>query len=236
MFTTSWSRDLSAQTEVKTYVVDVCGTLVNEDTTFGLLTFHFDQFKGRPFRPYIFRFLTAQSSPVRWAFVVIEKLTGRHWLKYLVVRLLAGDYASALDESGRAYVKNLLMHCRVAPVWALLSKVSQPDNIILASASLEPVVRALAHAIGAGYVSSTLEVRNGMFTGRYVEDLTGKKESAILLKYGAEVLSNQYTAISDNLSDRALLAKASHAYVILHHESHRVRWLGLPAEFLKVTN
>lgn len=227
---------MSASKSPTTFVVDVCGTLVQDDTTLGLLRYHFDRFDGRSFHSTVLSLLTARGSPLRWAFVVLEKATGRHWLKYLLVRLLAGDQASVLDESGRAYVQVLLSRRRVQPVWDRLGQVGQPDHIILASASLEPVVRPLAEAMGARYVSSTLEVRDGVLTGRYVEDLTGQKESAIVRKYGKDALASPFAAFSDNLSDRPLLAKAGYACVVLHRESHRARWSNLSADYVRVAD
>lgn len=227
---------MSSSTRPTTFVVDVCGTLVQDDTTLGLLRCHFDRCEEGWFRAVVLGMLTARGSPLRWAFVVLEKATGRHWLKHLLVRLLAGDQASALDESGRAYVQVLLTRRRVQPVWDRLSQVGRPDHIILASASLEPVVRALAEVMGARYVSSTLEVRNGVLTGRYVEDLTGQKESAIVRKYGEDALASPFAAFSDNLSDRPLLAKAGYACVVLHRESHRARWANLSADYVRVAD
>ncbi len=227
---------MNATTIQSTFVVDVCGTLVQEDTTLGLLRYHFNRCEDGAFRSALLSWLTARGSPLRWGFVVLEKATGRHYLKHLLVRLLAGVQASVLDESGRAYVDSLLNSKRVQPVWDRLSRVGQLDHIILASASLEPVVRALAEAMGARYVSSKLEVRDGVLTGRYVEDLTGHKESAIVRKYGQGALASPFAAFSDNISDRPLLAKACYACVVLHRESHRARWANLSADYVRVAD
>jgi len=66
--------------------------------------------------------------------------------------------------------------------------------------------------------------------------LTGRKESAIAVKYGSTALSKPFTVFSDNVSDRSLLAKACHAYVVIHKESHRARWLSLSAEYLRISD
>jgi phosphoserine phosphatase len=227
---------LTVGTPTATIVVDVCGTLVRDDTTLGLLGHHFAQSQRQPWRCHVLRLLTARMSPARWAFVVLEKMTGRHWLKHVLVRLLAGDSASELDASGATYAKELLSHQRVAPVWKFIGQAAFPEQVILASASLEPVVKALAQVMGARYVASTLEVRAGVLTGRYIKDLTGRKEEAITQKFGADVMQQPFAAISDNLSDRPLLAKACHACVVLHRESHRARWMNLPADYVKVTD
>lgn len=219
-----------------THVVDVCGTLVRDDTTLGLLNCHFARSRRQPWRGHLLRLLTARISPARWTFVVLEKITRRHWLKHFLVSLLAGDHASELDSSGSAYAIHLLAHRRVPTVWNLIDQAVVSGQVILASASLEPVVKALASVMGARYVASTLEVRAGVLTGRYVKDIAGCKEKAIIKKFGSGVMLQPYIAISDNLSDRPLLAKARIAWVVLHRESHRDRWTNLSANYVKVTD
>ncbi len=216
-----------------TYVVDVCGTLVKDDTTLGLLRCHFARCPERPLRIYILLMLTAVYSPLRLLFMVLEKLTGHHVLKHLLVRMLAGDKETALNESGQAYAQDLLKSRRIGPVWERLAEAS-PSQIILASASLEPVVKALAESMGTRFVASSLEVRDGLLTGRYLEDVTGKKEVAIERKYGPVALAEPFAAFSDNLSDRPLLAKAAIACVVLHCNTHRARWMNLPADYVGV--
>lgn len=216
------------------YVVDVCGTLVRDDTTLGLLRHHFARDGDRSFRYMLFRVMTVRRSPLRLVFAMLEKLTGRHLLKHAVVRLLANDRVEALNQSAAEYTGLLLAQHRVASVWNLLDVPVQSGRVVLASASLEPVVASLAAALGARHVASALEHRAGVLTGHYVSDLTGRKEQALIEKYGPDVLAGQVCAISDNFSDRPLLEKAAQAYVVLHRESHRQRWHGLNATFLQV--
>ncbi len=216
------------------YVVDVCGTLVHEDTTLGLLSHHFASNSNRPLRYLLFRAMVAHYSPLRMTFAVLEKLTGRHLLKYVAVRLLAGDRVDALNQSAAEYARELLAQHRVSTVWALLNVPLQSGRVVLASASLEPVVAALASVLGVRYVASTLSHQKGILIGCYSSDVTGCKEQALIEKYGKNVLSGHICVISDNFSDRTLLEKADQAYVVLHRESHRQRWHGFEALFLQV--
>ena len=216
------------------YVVDVCGTLVRDDTTIGLVRHHLARDGDRRIRYRLFRAMTARRSPVRLAFAVLEKLTGQHLLKHAVVRLLAGDRVESLNQSATEYAARLLAQRRVASVWPLIDSPVEARRVILASASLEPVVAALASTMGARYVASGLRQQAGILTGLYASDLTGRKEQALTEKYGHDVLAGQVCAISDNFSDRPLLEKAVKAYVVLHSESHRQRWQGLNATFLQV--
>lgn len=220
--------------DMNVYVVDVCGTLVRDDTTLGLLRHHFAQTPQQRMRRFVFTAMTASRSPIRLGFAVLERLTGKHLLKHAAVKLLAGDRADALDRSAAQYAAVLLKERRVASVWPLIEQAARAGRVVLASASLEPVVACLAADIRSRHVASQLEQQSGVLTGRYAKDLTGEKEQAIVEKYGADVLAGRVCAISDNFSDRPLLEKAAQAYVVLHRESHRQRWQALNATFLQV--
>jgi phosphoserine phosphatase len=182
----------------------------------------------------MFRFMTARYSPIRVTFALLERVTGRQFLKHLVVRLLTGTPVEQLEESASEYAGWLLQERRIPQVWEVLSERQQSDCIILASASLEPVVRQLAIRMEVRYVASALEDRDGVLTGRYALDITGNKEQACRKKYKVTRNSVPKLVISDNLSDRPLLEKAAEAYVVLHRPSHRQRWAGLQAVFITV--
>lgn len=62
------------------FITDVCGTLVYDDTTLGLLKQHFSQQPERRWRLPMLRALTAHRSPFRLGIAVIERLTGKHVL------------------------------------------------------------------------------------------------------------------------------------------------------------
>lgn len=179
--------------------------------------------------------MTARCGPVRWTFALLEWLTGRHIMKHWVVRLLSGTPVEHLEDSAREYAAWLLQERRVPSVWEVLSQRRDEDCIVLASASLEPVVRQLAQCMGVRHVASALEVRDGVLTGRYALDITGNKEQAVGQKYEGLLRSAPQRVISDNLSDRPLLERAAEAYVVLHRPSHRQRWAGMQAVFIEAS-
>jgi phosphoserine phosphatase len=179
--------------------------------------------------------MTATRSPLRLSFVVLEKITRKHLLKYFAIRLLAGDTAQALNQSAVEYAALLLAEKRIPTVWKILENpLKYKKRIVLASASLEPIVAALAKYMGVHYIASKLEQKNGIYTGRYADDITGDKEVILRKKYNKLFPSDQLYVISDNFTDLSLLKKAKHAYVVLHKESHRQRWGSINATFLKV--
>jgi len=215
-----------------THIIDVCGTLFWDDTTVGLLRYHLLRRSSRRFRLFVFYALTSPYSPLYLAFVFLEKLLSRHLLKHILVRLLVGDLESEINQSASQYAQYLLAFRKINLTWTIFETSISPDQIILASSSLQPIVRALANAMGCRFVASNLETRGGALTGKYLSDLTGRKEGAITSKYGIEVLAMPFIAISDNYSDIALLKKSLIPYVILHKGRHRSRWQSINARFL----
>ena len=211
-------------------IFDVCGTLVKDDTTLGLLRWHFA--RQRRWRLWLLRGLTARWSPARLLVAVAEKATGRHLLKHALVHLLKGDAVIDVERSATEYADWLLATRRVAQVSALLESTEGQGRLVLASASLEPVVKALAAQLDAIYVASQLQTTNGRCSGAYASDLTGRKMPALDAVLPSGWRQDGYLAVSDNLTDRDLLAGAQHACVVLHAERHRARWGDIKAEYL----
>ena len=224
---------MSAVTHYNLMIVDVCGTLVRDDTTMGLIAHHLSKDPNKPIRRVVFALTASRLSPFRIGFVLLERISGRHLLKHFVVRMLAGDTEEALSLSASSYAALLLADRRVMSVWDRLNAHQRLNGrVILASASLGFIVKNLADAIGADFVASELEAVKGVLTGRYLIDLTGCKEAGIEAKYGNCLSDGGFSMISDNVTDRRLMEKAGSSFVVLHKESHRARWTGFNATFL----
>lgn len=217
------------------FITDVCGTLVYDDTTLGLLRVHFSQQPERRWRLPILRALTAHRSPFRLGVAVIERLTGKHVLKQLLVRMMKDDTVSSLESNAEIYAQWLLDNRKVPAVWNVITPAINDKHIILASASLQPIVSALAKQLGVRFVASELESSDGVLTGRYKSDLTGSKLQALSNLIGHDLSSSFYDAISDNITDQELLSGAKRAYVVLHKASHKERWAGLTATYIRLS-
>ena len=217
------------------FIADVCGTLVYDDTTLGLLRVHFSQQPERQWRLPIFRALTAHRSPFRLGIAVIERLTGKHVLKHLLVRMLKDDTVSSLELNADVYAQWLLDNRKVPAVWDVITPAIKDKQTILASASLQPIVSELAKQLGVRFVASELESIDDVLTGRYKSDLTGLKLQALSNLIGIDLIDSSYDAISDNLTDRELLSGARRAYVVLHKALHQERWAGLTATYIRLS-
>lgn len=217
------------------FITDVCGTLVYDDTTLGLLRVHFSQQPERQWRLPVLRALTAHRSPFRLGVAAIERLTGKHVLKHLLVRMMKNDTVSSLELNAEIYAQWLLENRKVPAVWDVITPAIKDKHTILASASLKPIVSALAKQLGVRFVASELESNNGVLTGRYKNDLTGLKIQALSDFIGNDLSSRFYDAISDNITDQELLSGARRAYVVLHKASHKERWVGLTATYIRLS-
>ena len=148
--------------------------------------------------------------------------------------MLKDDTVSSLELNADVYAQWLLDNRKVPAVWNVVTLAIKDKHIILASASLQPIVSALAKQLGVRFVASELESNEGVLTGRYKSDLTGLKIQALSDLIGHDPSSSFYDAISDNITDQELLSGAKRAYVVLHKASHKERWAGLTATYIRL--
>jgi len=224
---------VNKQIGVEVLVVDLCETLFFEDTTVGLISFHLKRSDKFYWRKLALFFLAHHASPIHFVSKAFEWLTNRQFSKNLIIRLLTGVNVKDLDESAIKYADYLISNKKIPSVWATIARIDRQVTLV-ASASLEPIVKVIARHLNAYYVASELQVRDGAFTGRYRKDITGEKEHAILLKYGSGRLQRGLAVITDNLSDLRLITRAKYRFVVIHKERQLARWCQLSAEYIRV--
>lgn len=204
------------------YIFDVCGTLFYDDTTVGLLRWHFHR-THRRWALTLLNILFGARSPGNLIVKVVERLTGFQVAKHLAIALLRNETVCSLRTSAKQYVDHLLRERTVAPVFDFFHKAVHGATTILASASIDPVIAELSGRFGSRHVCSTLEQRQGRYTGRLQTDVTGRKVAA-LVQLPCD-LRNQVThCFTDNVSDVELLQLCRYRYVVLHGRHHRRRW------------
>jgi phosphoserine phosphatase len=216
---------------MRVYLFDVCGTLFRDDTTLGFLNFVVRNHKSRSLWLSI---VSSRRSPVRWGLALAEKLTGRAWIRDCSLLVLRGYSRAQVDRWAREYVAHLLEARREAKPFALFEKALGEFEVVLASASLEPVVGALAEKFSVSFVASSLAWSADRCQGYLQQDLSGTKEQAILSKLGSNYVGEGCHCVSDNFSDRSLLEKCQGRTVVLRRPSHRNFWNSLEAEFIEV--
>ena len=181
-------------------LIDICGTYVNENTTFGLLKSHFSRFT---FKGLIIRSLTLKLSPLRIFMLVIEKFTGYHFLKNLLILLIRGVSISSLEKSAIKYAKKLMKEKKYnnkKVVDFIYSHISK-SNPIFISASIEPIVKAISSIEKIPYVASSIEHIDNKYTGRISRDITRKKNIELMKKFNINLDLVNYYLVTDNLED-----------------------------------
>ena len=180
-------------------------------------------------------FLFSQRSPGNFLVKVLERITGKHLAKHLAFHTLKGVNEESAGQSAREYVDYLLEHRRIEPVFiSLQSALEADDRVILASASIKPVIQELASRFNAEYVSSQLEIRNHAFTGSIKQDLSGRKVEQLRKNVDANLFEGICHGYSDNFSDESLLRLCRHQTIILHKPKHRKRWTFSDAKYLNL--
>lgn len=205
------------------HIFDVCGTLFRQDTTLGLLRWH--AWRRRKYLAYsLLALLLSSRSPLFWTLKMLEKLSGRHLAKHVGLATLAGESIGEVHYSAHQYVTSLLAHDSIEPIHQLLSRAREDGQVVLASASMNPVIEALCQCLALEGVSSILEVKQGRCTGRLALDLSGRKIEALQERFGKDVLQRESSCYTDNLSDKGLLAACKYRTVVLHGKHRRQRW------------
>lgn len=212
-------------------VVDVCGTLFSTDTTLGLVRAHIAR-AGNPFVRALLWAFSTRYSPIYLAFLLMERVRGKHFFKHAVIYFLRGATKKELEFTAERYLDYLMTHEIQAAVWSRL-RACEGETIVLASASISPFVAALAARLKCQYVASELECSSGKYTGHLLIDITGEKIERLSSIIEGAVFENISTVISDNLTDKPLLCCADKPVVVLNRSKDRMRWQGLDAEYLE---
>ncbi len=196
-------------------VSDVCGTLFYENTTLGFIKFHLK--KTSKLNYLIFLLITHKFSPILWIFKIIEYISYRNknLFKNFIVSFIKGQREKDVKKTAKIYVKILFKEKKINTVWNFLTKYKNKNyRIILASSSIDPIVKEIAKKIKAEYFSSCLETKNKRFTGNFLINISGNK-----IKY-LRILGIEYKKInfffSDNFEDLDLIKKSQKGFAIVH--------------------
>ncbi|HEY1804605.1 MAG TPA: haloacid dehalogenase-like hydrolase [Terracidiphilus sp.] len=165
-------------------IVDLCGTIIAENTTNGFLD----------------SWLLKQG----WRRRVRHVLGGKRPFSVLALRGLA---KSLLYEEADLYVQDRLSTLvNPAPVRAIREAQSHGDPVYLATASLDPIAAAVARQLQLdGVITSRLDYdRHNRCSGLFALDVTGHK-LAHLRGMLPETLLRAAAVYTDNCEDRDLL-------------------------------
>lgn len=221
--------------EANVFVFDVCDTLFYSNTTFDFLHFVVQQ-QGATGKQAVLKALTTRWSPLFISLAMWQKVAGGDPIKAVALRLLTGTPKAELYALGRRFVAEFLPTRRIARSHELLAGLAASSTrVLLLSASLDPVIAALAEALGpVEFVSSQLEYDvQERATGRLQRELTGQKQHAL-----QQLLANQTEPVrlavaTDNFTDLELVTQAQVRYVVVHSAAAKQFWQKLDPQFIE---
>ncbi len=149
-------------------IFDICGTLYDSNTT---MDFCEHRCKNKV-QKNILRF-----SKTFFGKVFHKSLTyfGIDFIRNLHIFSLRNISEEELKKDAISFVNNFLNDKKIIEVHEVLSRYSK-DNILLVSATIEPVAYAIALKLGnLKYLSTALEYSDNMCLGKIKEDLLGHK-------------------------------------------------------------
>jgi len=219
--------------DVEVFVFDVCDTLFYSNTTFDYLRYVLVK-KGLRSRQRVLQLLTKRWSPAYLGLAVWQKLTGTDATKAAALRLLAGLPKTELYSLGQRFREEFLGERRIAQTHALLAGLADTHvRVVLLSASLDPIVAAIAEALGVEFKSSELEYdAQGRCTGRLRYELGGQKHHALTALAGPDSAPRLAVA-TDNFTDHQLVARATSRYVVVHRPEAKRFWQDLDPYFIE---
>ena len=205
------------------FVTDVCGTLFYENTTLGFIKFHLKKTSKLKF--LIFLLITNRFSPILWTFKIIEYNSPKNkfLFKKYIISFLKGENQKDINKTAKEYTNILFKKKKINSVWNFLTKYKNKNfRIILASSSIDPVVKEIANKIKAEYFSSCLEIKNEKYTGNLLENINDNK-----IKY-LRLIGIEYNKInfffSDNFEDLDLIKNSQKGIAIVHSFKRSIFW------------
>lgn len=220
-------------TDVDVFVFDVCDTLFYSNTTFDFIRYVVARQQARG-RQRLLQLLTRRWSPVYVGLAAWQKLTGLDAIKAAALRLLAGLPKTELYALGQQFEAEFLRGRPIAQTHALLAGlVGAGTRVVLLSASLDPIVAAIAAELGVEFISSELAYdAQGRCTGRLRRELGGQKHR-VLTELAGLGQAPRLAVATDNFTDRELVASASSRYVVVHQPEAKGFWQDLKPHFIE---
>lgn len=187
-------------------IVDLCGTLVRENTTHGFL-------HSIPLAPW--RRVAVQVALSHIGGAICSRV-GMDVRVTVLVPALRGLSREFLYDCGEKYVREVLdRRGNRAVLDSVIAARDAGTKVILATASLDPIAAAFANALQLdGVVSTQLAYgADGRCLGRIARDTTGRKMKYVRDLVG-DVDRRQFQVYTDNPEDTDLMQAAHKVYFL----------------------
>jgi HAD superfamily phosphoserine phosphatase-like hydrolase len=197
---------------------DICGTLYRVNTSYRFLAYYFQ--RNNRIKSAYFRLLLSLPAKVLWK--IAGTLMDMEWLRKHLLGLLKGEKEEKVMSEAKAFVGEVLPRFKNNRAW---ERIASSRPVVLVSATLSPVAKAIAEETGAeAYFATQMEVVDGIFTGRIASDARNQKLELLSVSEYAPCLSFSIF-MTDNREDLPLLKAVKEAIVVADLPAHQRFWL-----------
>lgn len=202
---------------------DVCGTLYHSNTTYDFMKFFLKRNDSKRY----YRYLLMKSIFLKPLWKSLIYLKGNNHLnRKIFLSLLKGYNVKTVQKEAKYFVENHLTGKHIHELHVKLeSHLSQNHHIVLLSASIDPVIQAIANHLGIPtFLSTQLGITNETYNGEIVFDMEGNKKASFEKNYRDKNEKFVYF-YSDNKEDIDLLESVDKPVVVCKENIKVQYWL-----------
>ncbi len=219
--------------EREIHVFDVCDTLFYSNTTFDFIEFVLSQNKNI-IGKILFKLITLRFSPIFLFLYLLGKVTRLDHIRSVALKLLKNISKVEMEHFSASFYSNFLIKRKVAKTFKYLENAIQnKERVILATSSIEPVIKIISERLKVEYVCSSLDYSNEVFSGKFLVNCTGRKHE-FLENILSENEKKNIIVYTDNYSDFKLVSMAHKRFIIVYDNGSKNKWLGLNPQFIKI--
>ncbi|MGN0187859.1 MAG: HAD family hydrolase [Paludibacteraceae bacterium] len=207
-------------------LIDICGTLFCSNTTFDFLDYYVEEHSYRCFRKIM------HSKLWRYANSLIYRLLHVDLSRRVALSYLKGKSRTQLYSMAEVFYNDYLLKHKNEAVWQLLQEFrAENAEIVLVSATIDPVAQAVAHNLGVEHVvSSHLNYDSDQkCRGKLAVDVLRSKSAELRRLH---IYPPYKHLVTDNPGDMDLVAMSESTTIIVY--GHELRWNYLTHGFKNV--
>ena len=213
------------------FITDLCDTLYRSNTTFDFARFVAAR-RGAMWPLYV-QLISSRRSPAFYALAAFWRFASIDLSKLLVLKAFTGLSATQLDLLADDFVRHSLQPLRIPEAWSELYEArAKGEQILILSASVRPVVAAVARSIGASFAASELahHPKTGLATGELQTDLTGRKHLHLTtMRLDPRTIE---CVMTDNITDFELMKLGRRRIAIIHNQKAHSKWAPLSPKLI----
>lgn len=195
-------------------LIDICGTLFYSNTTFDFLDYYIKD-------PKYIRLRKKMKNPI---FLktnnIIYRIFKYDYFRSNAISYLKGIRKDTLKEMAEEFYDSYLSKRKNEKIWNIIASIEeQKIPIILISGTISPIAEIVANDMNCLEISSPLEFKNNICTGKIKKDNLRNKAKALKEKN----INPPYSiVITDNIADSKLFKHAKECIIICY--GNRKKW------------